>query len=299
MDSRPIGVFDSGVGGLTVLRALRERLPQESFVYLGDTARVPYGTKGVATIRRFALQAARYLESRGVKRLVVACNTASSYAIDILREECSVPVEGVVEPGVEAALRVSKGHVGVIGTPATIASDRYGELLRAANPQIRVESQHCPLFVPLAEEGWTDDAIALSVAERYLAGLRRAGIDTLILGCTHYPLLKHAISQVMGERVTLVDSALVLAEAVEQDLREADALSDGPGTVQLVVSDLPQRFAEISRRFLLTDAPEVEVVDLDLVPISQEAPPQTASGKRRSPKSPTKGKKQPAGKDPT
>jgi glutamate racemase len=137
------------------------------------------------------------------------------------------------------------------------------------------------------------------VAERYLAGLRRAGIDTLILGCTHYPLLKHAISQVMGERVTLVDSALVLAEAVEKDLREADALSDGPGSVQLVVSDLPQRFAEISRRFLLTDVPEVEVVDLDLIPISQTPPLPTASGKRRSTKSPTKAKKQPAGKDPS
>jgi len=307
MDSRPIGVFDSGVGGLTVLRALRERLPKESFVYLGDTARVPYGTKGVATIRRFALQAARYLESRGVKRLVVACNTASSYAIDVLREECSVPVEGVVEPGVEAALRVSRGHVGVIGTPATIASDRYGELLRAAKPEIRVESQHCPLFVPLAEEGWTDDAIALSVAERYLAGLRRAGIDTLILGCTHYPLLKHAIAQVMGEKVTLVDSALVLAEAVEQDLRKDDALSDGPGSVHLVVSDLPQRFAEISRRFLLTDVPEVEVVDLELEPASSGASKGKAgasakseSGKNeRSSESPSKGKKQPAGKDPS
>jgi len=152
-----------------------------------------------------------------------------------------------------------------------------------------VESQYCPLFVPLAEEGWTDDAIALSVAERYLAGLRRAGIDTLILGCTHYPLLKNAIAQVMGEKVTLVDSALVLAEAVERDLRKDEALSDGPGSVHLVVSDLPQRFAEISRRFLLTEVPEVEVVDLELVPASTQAAAKSAS----------KNKSQPAGKDPS
>jgi glutamate racemase len=266
MDSRPIGVFDSGIGGLTVLHALRERLPDESFVYLGDTARVPYGTKGVATIRRFALQAARYLESQGVKRLVVACNTASSHAIDLLEKECKVPVRGVVEPGVEAALRATRGHVGVIGTPATIASDRYGELLRAARADLRIESQDCPLFVPLAEEGWTDDAIAMSIAERYLATLRRSKIDTLILGCTHYPLLKGAIAQVMGEGVALVDSALVLAEAVAKDLQESDALSTGPGDLRLVVSDMPQRFSEISRRFLGTDAPAVEIVDLDLVP---------------------------------
>ncbi len=264
MDSRPIGVFDSGIGGLTVLHALRERLPDESFLYLGDTARVPYGTKGVATIRRFALQAARYLESRGVKRLVIACNTASSHALDLLRKECSVPVEGVVEPGVEAALAVTRGHVGVIGTPATIASDRYGELLRKARGDLRVDSRHCPLFVPLAEEGWTDDAIALGVAERYLAGLRRQGVDTLILGCTHYPLLKGVISQVMGEGVTLVDSALVLAEAVAEDLEKNDARAEGPGKVELVVSDLPQRFQEISRRFLRMEVGEVEVVDLDL-----------------------------------
>ncbi len=264
MDSRPIGVFDSGIGGLTVLKALRERLPDETFLYLGDTARVPYGTKGVATIRRFALQAARYLESRGVKRLVVACNTASSHAIDLLRRECSVPVEGVVEPGVQAALEATRGHVGVIGTPATIASDRYGELLRQVRDDLRIENQHCPLFVPLAEEGWTDDAIALSVAERYLAGLRRLGVDTLILGCTHYPLLKGVISQVMGDEVVLVDSALVLAEAVARDLDEDDAHSPGPGQVKLIVSDMPQRFGEISRRFLDMDVGEVEVVDLEL-----------------------------------
>ena len=264
MDSRPIGVFDSGIGGLTVLHALMERLPQERFVYLGDTARVPYGTKGVATIRSFALQAARYLEARDVKRLVIACNTASSHAIDLLERECKVPVEGVVEPGVEAALRVTQGHVGVIGTPATIASDRYGELLRAQRPELVIDNQHCPLFVPLAEEGWVDDAIALSVAERYLSPLRRKGVDTLILGCTHYPLLKPAIAKVMGEDVALVDSALVLAESVARDLEDANALSDGPGGFELVVSDMPQRFAEISRRFLDAEVPEVHLVDLDL-----------------------------------
>jgi glutamate racemase len=264
MDQRPIGVFDSGIGGLTVLHALMERLPQESFVYLGDTARVPYGTKGVATIRSFALQAARYLEARGVKRLVIACNTASSHAIELLERECKVPVEGVVVPGVEAALRVTQGHVGVIGTPATIASDRYGELLRAQRPELIIDNQHCPLFVPLAEEGWVDDAIALSVAERYLSPLRRKGVDTLILGCTHYPLLKGVIAKVMGPEVSLVDSALVLADSVARDLEATDALSAGPGGFELVVSDMPQRFAEISRRFLDAVVPEVHLVDLDL-----------------------------------
>lgn len=263
-DPRPIGVFDSGIGGLTVLRALRERLPRESFVYLGDTARVPYGTKGADTVTRFATEATLLLASRGVKAVVVACNTASAIAIERLREVTELPVYGVIEPGVQAALDATAGRVGVIGTLATLASDRYGELLRAARPDIVVEGKACPLFVPLAEEGWVDGPVTLAVAETYLAELREAGVDTLILGCTHYPILKDAIGQVMGADVRLVDSALVLAEAVARDLEVRDAGSDAErGTLDLLVSDVPQRFAELSERFLAHPVGDVELVDLE------------------------------------
>jgi glutamate racemase len=263
MDVRPIGVFDSGIGGLTVLHALRERLPQESFIYLGDTARVPYGTKGAATVRRFTLQAARYLVSQGVKRLVIACNTASSLALDALQESCPVPVQGVIEPGVEAALAATRGYVGVIGTLATIASDRYGELLRAARPALRVDSKACPLFVPLAEEGWLEGDVPRAVARDYLQAMRDSGVDTMILGCTHYPLLKTAIAAAMGPHVTLVDSALVLADSVAKDLEKTSELSPGPGSLRLVVTDVPQRFAEVGERFLQRVLPQVEVVTLE------------------------------------
>ena len=261
-DARPIGVFDSGIGGLTVLKALRERLPQESFVYLGDTARVPYGTKGAATVRRFTEQAARYLVTQQVKRLVIACNTASSVAIEELERTCPVPVEGVIEPGVAAALLATRGHVGVIGTLATIASNRYAELLLRMKPDLRVDSKACPLFVPLAEEGWLDGEVPVAVARAYLQPLRDDGVDTIILGCTHYPLLKGPISSVMGPQVTLVDSALVLAESVARDLERTRELCQGPGSLRLVVTDVPQRFAELSQRFLGCPVPEVEMVAL-------------------------------------
>lgn len=263
-DPRPIGVFDSGIGGLTVLRALRDRLPGESFVYLGDTARVPYGTKGADTVTRFAAEATLLLERRGVKAVVVACNTASAIALDRLRTLTDLPVYGVIEPGVEAALRATRGRVGVIGTLATLASDRYGQLLRAARPEIEVAGKACPLFVPLAEEGWVDGGVTLAVAATYLDELRNAGVDTLILGCTHYPILKKAIGEVMGPEVKLVDSALVLAEAVAVDLVARDAESGATnGELELLVSDVPQRFAELSERFLAHPVGDVEVVDLE------------------------------------
>ena len=263
-DPRPIGVFDSGIGGLTVLRALRERLPGESFVYLGDTARVPYGTKGEDTVIRFATEATLLLAARGVKAVVVACNTASAVAIGRLRTVTDLPVYGVIEPGVEAALAATAGRVGVIGTLATIGSDRYGELLRAERPSIVVEGKACPLFVPLAEEGWVDGPVTEAVAETYLAEMREAGVDTLILGCTHYPILKEAIGKVMGDGVRLVDSALVLAESVALDLAARDAGSgEERGSLELLVSDVPQRFAELSERFLAHPVGEVELVDLE------------------------------------
>jgi glutamate racemase len=263
-DPRPIGVFDSGIGGLTVLRALRERLPGESFVYLGDTARVPYGTKGADTVTRFATEATLLLAARGVKAVVVACNTASAIALDRLRTVVDLPVYGVIEPGVQAALQATRGKVGVIGTLATLASDRYGQLLREQRPDLEVEGKACPLFVPLAEEGWLDGEVTLRTAEIYLQEMRESGVDTLILGCTHYPILKHAIGEVMGPEVSLVDSALVLAEAVASDLESRGACTEADrGELTMLVSDVPQRFAELSERFLAHPVGDVELVDLE------------------------------------
>lgn len=281
-DSRPIGVFDSGIGGLTVLRALRERMPRESYLYLGDTARVPYGTKGAATVVHFAGQALALLTERGIKTLVIACNTASALALDTLRACTALPLHGVIEPGVDAALRVTRGRVGVIGTLATIGSGRYPELLRRARPEVEVSSRACPLFVPLAEEGWLDHPVTRAVAEEYLSDLREAGVDTLILGCTHYPLLAPALAQVMGEGVTLVDSARVLAEAVESDLRATDALApeDAEPGLHILVSDLPQRFSELSERFLAHPVGDVEVVELEAVSPSFPASPSSKPGDR-------------------
>lgn len=276
-DGRPIGVFDSGIGGLTVLRALRERLPGESFVYLGDTARVPYGTKGAATVRHFAAQATLHLIERGVKAVVIACNTASAVAIDHLRTLTDLPVLGVIEPGVQAALAVTRGRIGIIGTLATVNSDRYGQLLRAERLDLDILGKACPLFVPLAEEGWTDTPITRAVAAEYLDELRANGVDTLILGCTHYPLLKDAIASVMGPSVQLVDSAQVVTEAVIEELREDDAFAPHGKvpTLTMLVTDVPQRFVELSERFLAHAVGEVEVVDLEAQHVP--APPPRAS----------------------
>lgn len=264
-DARPIGVFDSGIGGLTVLHALLERLPNESYVYLGDTARVPYGAKGAETVQRFSLEALRLLEARGVKRVIVACNTASALGIPAMRRSARVPVEGVIEPGIEAALRRSRGRVGIIGTLATIGSGAYQQGLAARAPELVVHGIACPLFVPLAEEGWTTGEIPRSIALRYLQPLIEARVDTVILGCTHYPLLKAVIGEVMGATVQLVDSAIVLAESLAGELQAADALapSTSKPKLSILVSDVPQRFAELGTRFLERALPEVEHVDLE------------------------------------
>ncbi len=201
-----IGVFDSGVGGLTVLKALRDKYPEVDFVYLGDTARVPYGNKSAQTVIRYSLEGAEFLLSEGVDLLIIACNTASSYALDVLRENFSIPVFGVIEPGVRRALETTKNRrVGVIGTKATVSSDAYGRLLRSKG--IEVFQKACPLFVPLVEEGILKGDIAQRVVAHYLTELKDEGIDTLILACTHYPLLKPVIEDFMGESVKVVDSA--------------------------------------------------------------------------------------------
>src|SRR5713226_2114102 len=216
-ESRPIGVFDSGIGGLTVVRALRELLPNENIFYLGDTARVPYGNKSAETVERYGLELARILMAENAKLIVVACNTVSSVAIPKLRAGVSVPVIGVIEPGAHAAIAMTRNrHVGVIGTRATIRSGAYENALRALNVHVRVSSVACPLLVPLIEEGLLNDALTDQTIKRYLDPMIADGIDTLVLGCTHYPLLAGAIGRVLGEEIKLVDSARNCAAAVKE-----------------------------------------------------------------------------------
>jgi glutamate racemase len=249
----PIGVFDSGIGGLTVLRALQERLPQESTVYLGDTARVPYGTKSADVVTRYSVKNAEALLEYGVKLLVVACNTASSVALPELRKRLAIPVLGVIEPGAKAAAAATQsGHVAVIGTPGTIKSGAYQRALEAERKGVVVQSLACPMFVPLAEEGWVDGEVPLLVARKYLSGLRGTKVDTLVLGCTHYPLLADVISEVVGPSITLVDSAKATAQRAAELLGERDLLKTGLSSVErhFLVTDVPERFVEVGGRFL-------------------------------------------------
>ena len=249
---QPIGIFDSGIGGLTVVQAIAEALPRETLIYLGDTARTPYGTKSADVVRRYSEENAQFLVEQGIKLLVVACNTASAAALDLLQERLEIPVIGVIEPGAAAAVRASRKHkIGVIGTEATIRSGCYTRALRAVEPRVEVYTRACPLFVPLAEEGWVDNEIAERVARQYLATLRRSGIDALVLGCTHYPLLRGVIGAVMGPEVKLVDSARATAQAVRAALRSARlARGRGRGAASFYVTDAPDRFVKVGARFL-------------------------------------------------
>jgi glutamate racemase len=274
MAERPIGVFDSGVGGLTVLDALRRRLPAEEFLYLGDTARLPYGSKSPETVRRYARQAAGKLVDRGVKLLVIACNTASAVAVDDLHDAFApLPVIGVIEPGAQAACAASKtGHVLVTGTEGTIMGGSYQRALLARRPELRIEAVACPMFVALAEEGWVDGAIAEAVARRYLelelAGPDRTRVDTVVLGCTHFPVLRDVLARVCGRAVTLVDSAETTASAVAHaldgsGLRRAQA-SAAEDRVRFLATDAPARFARVGAVFLghPIRVDDVELVDL-------------------------------------
>jgi glutamate racemase len=248
-----IGVFDSGVGGLTVVSALRRRLPRESILYLGDTARLPYGSKSPETVTRYTRRNIEFLEERGVKAVVVACNTASALALPRMENDpliLDVPTWGVIEPGARKAAAVSRGRVGVIATEATVRSDAYGRALRAARPDLEVLSQACPLFVPLVEEGWHDDPVTEQVARRYLAPLLEAGIDTLVLGCTHYPLLKPVLTRVAGPGVTLVDSAEAVAEMVATGLAERGLSSTHEPTHHFCVTDAGETFEKLAGKIL-------------------------------------------------
>jgi glutamate racemase len=260
--SRPIGVFDSGVGGLTVVSALRRRLPGESIVYLGDTARLPYGSKSPETVTQYTRKNVAFLLARGVKAVVVACNTASALALPHLVSP--VPTWGVVGPGARRAAAVSRGRVGVIATQSTVRSDAYGRALRELVPGIEVTSHACPLLVPLVEEGWHDDPITEEVARRYLAPLLAAGIDTLVLGCTHYPLLRGLLARVAGDGVELVDSAESTAEEVARGLAEA-GLAGPPGAEprhQLFLTDTSENFGSFARRILGDDRAPLEWVEV-------------------------------------
>ncbi|MBI5596310.1 MAG: glutamate racemase [Elusimicrobia bacterium] len=248
----PIGVFDSGVGGLTVLRALRREMPSERLLYFGDTARVPYGTKSKETVTRYALEVAAFLEGRGVKHLVVACNSATALALPALRRAARVPVTGVIEPAVRAARRAARdGVVGVIGTEATVASGAYQEAWTKSGGRGRVVSAACPLFVPLVEEGWWDTEVTRAVARVYLRPLLKARPRALILGCTHYPLLKPVLSRCAGPKVALIDSGSETAAEVRLELESRGLLRRaGRGTEGFFVTDGPERFKRLAHRFL-------------------------------------------------
>jgi glutamate racemase len=260
---RSIGVFDSGVGGLTVFREIARALPGEPLIYLGDSARVPYGTKSPATIVRYALEAARYLMSRDVKMLVVACNTATAAALPVLQEQLPIPVIGVVEPGARAAVAVTSGVVGVIATEGTVRSKAYTKAIHAIDAGIDVIESAAPLFVPLAEEGWANTHVAREVAEIYLEPLIDAGIDTLVLGCTHYPILRGTIEQVVGGAVTIVDSAETTAHTVQEALGTSTSVADPRR--QFLVTDAEERFRRIAGEFL-----EQEIEHLELVSLTAE-----------------------------
>ena len=251
----PIGVFDSGIGGLTVARELMRQLPGERLIYLGDTARTPYGNKSPENLVRFALETGGFLSKQGVKLLVVACNTSSAYSLPALRKKLKIPVVGVILAGARAAVGRRHGQrIGVIGTTATVRSGAYQKAIHALEPSARVEAQACPLFVPLVEEGWTSDKVAAQVAARYLEPLKKGGVDTVVLGCTHYPLLKAVLRKALGPKIALVDSARETAHEVAE-LLQATGLASGRkktafGEHQFYVTDLPEQFSALGTRFL-------------------------------------------------
>lgn len=275
MNNLPIGIFDSGVGGLTVYRALHDRLPNEHFVYLGDTARVPYGTKSLATVERYAIENSQFLASRGIKMLVVACNTASALALPKIREKIGLDVVGVIGPGGRKAVEITKdkagARIGVIATEATVASNAYYEAIRRASVTAEVYQIGCPLFVPLAEENWTAEPETFSIAAKYLAGMKEFRPDALVLGCTHYPILRDVIQQTVGENVKLVDSGEATAEEVEALLRERGLANPNAvtGRRQLCddldhfyVTDAADRFARVAERFLGTKPSKLEAIEV-------------------------------------
>jgi glutamate racemase len=263
--SAPVGVFDSGIGGLTVAQEVIRQLPHESVIYFGDTARVPYGPKSPETVRRYSREIAGFLREQGVKSIVIACNTATAHALGALREEMDMPVIGVVEPGARAAVAATtRGHVGVIGTVGTIKSGAYERAIRALDPDMLVTARACPLFVPLVEEGWTDHEATRLIAREYLQPMIDAEIDTLVLGCTHYPLLKALLAEVLGPDVKLIDSAEETAAETARTLATANlaAALDAEPTYRFIASDDPLQFLQLGQRFLGGTMEGVEIRSL-------------------------------------
>lgn len=261
--SQPIGVFDSGIGGLTVVRALMERLPFEHIVYFGDTARVPYGVKSVETIAHYTTQIAQFLLEKNVKTLIIACNTMAAVAAQTVRDMSPVPVLDVIDAGAWAAVQASPGRrIGVIGTPTTVNSNAYARAIHAQQREARIYSQACPLFVPLVEEGWLDHEVTRLTAEEYLRPVMAEHVDTLVLGCTHYPLIKPLLRQVVGEDVRLVDSAEAMANLTAALLAERSLLNPGstPPRYEYYVTDVPVKFQTIGERFLGRSLNPVHVV---------------------------------------
>jgi len=263
--NKPIGVFDSGVGGLTVVKEILRTLPSEGIIYLGDTARVPYGIRTKETVVRYTFEGLEFLLKKDIKLLVIACNTASAMSLKEVSRESPVPIIGVIEPGARAAISVSKNkHIGVIGTEATIKSKSYIRALRALDPEVKVFSRACPLFVPLVEEGWTEGEIAHLTASKYLEVFNGKGIDTMLLGCTHYPLLKGTIEGVLGNGITLIDSAIETAKEVKGVLSK---MGIGAGKMktplrEFYVTDGPERFREIGEKFLGQDIENIKLIRL-------------------------------------
>jgi len=264
-NSAPIGVFDSGMGGLTVVREMMSQLPNESIIYFGDTARVPYGPKSPDTVLRYSREITSYLKGEGVKALVVACNTATAHALPALRREFDMPIVGVIEPGARAAAAVTKTkRVGVIGTAGTIKSRAYEKEIRKLLPDVEVTAQACALFVPLVEEGWLDSEVTRAVARNYLAPIVSAEVDTLVLGCTHYPLMKTVIGNVVGREVRLIDSAHETARQAGEILREHGLENGTPdgARYRFIASDAPDTFLGLGERFLGSPIDRVETVTL-------------------------------------
>lgn len=261
----PIGVFDSGIGGLTVVRELMKILPNESIIYFGDTARVPYGTKSEKTIKEYSIHNTKFLLSHKVKTIVIACNTSSAVALNEIQSMTSLPVIGVIKPGAKAAAQITKNkRVAVIGTTATILSKAYEKEIKSIDSTIEVYGKACPLFVPIVEEGWSNHKIAELAAEEYLSELKKKSIDTMVLGCTHYPLLKNTIQKVVGENVALVDSGVETARVVKEILENENLLNRSTlkPNYTFFVSDLPQKFKEIGEMFLGREIENLIKIDL-------------------------------------
>jgi glutamate racemase len=268
---KPVGVFDSGIGGLSVVKRIATALPQESIVYFGDTARVPYGSKSNATVIDYSVQDAKFLMSKNVKAIVVACNTASAVALPELRKRFHVPVIGMIEPGSRMAVKESKtGRIGVIGTRTTVSNHAYSNEIKRLNPDAQVFEKACPLFVPLAEEGWVNHKATYDIAEEYLADLKKLDIDTLVLGCTHYPMLAGVIQKVIGDNVKLIDSGIASAEVVREEISRIglETNSFANGNQDFFVSDIPTKFTEVAELFLGRHVENVKKVDLELLAVN-------------------------------